>query len=70
MKLFRQIKIYQLQIELGDIFRSDRFQSLIENKYPEHAVLLKKYRDSMIMGLILIILVVSGLILYLMTLSQ
>ena len=67
MKLLNQIKKHQLQIEIKDLVNSDRFVNLIQNKYPEHAELLTKYRESMMVGLGLVILVVLGLTIYIVT---
>lgn len=67
MKLFRQIKTHQLQIELSDLLSTEKFRLLIDQKYPEHAELLNKYRNSMGMGLILIVLVLAGFVFYLMS---
>ena len=65
MKLLNEIKKYQLRIEIKDLVSNDRFDTLINQTYPDHAELLSKYRQSMILGLALVILVVLGLIAYL-----
>ena len=66
MKLMNEIKKHQLRIEIKDLTNKVRFSNLIENTYPEHQELLIKYRQSMMTGLILIIIVVLGLFIYLM----
>ena len=65
MKLFKQVKEHQLRIEFGDLLYGNKFNTLINNTYPEHADLLNKYRQSMMTGLGLIILVVAGLLIFL-----
>jgi hypothetical protein len=66
MKLFKQVKEHELRIEFNDLVKHNNFQTLITETYPDHAALLIKYRQSMMTGLGLIILVVLGLLAFLM----
>ncbi len=60
-----ELKKHNLRIEIRDFLSSDNFKELINNKYPNHAELLIKYRKSMLLSIVLIVLVVSGLAAYL-----
>ncbi len=65
MKLFKEIKKHQLRIELRQLLNKNKFSDLVEVTYPDHAELLNNYRQSMITGLALIILVVLAMFTYL-----
>ena len=66
MKLMTEIKKHQLRIELPDLLNTHRFKTLTQKTYPSHAELLTKYRRSMMMGIILIIIVVISLTAYIL----
>lgn len=70
MKLMNQIKQHQLRIEMKDLLSSARFDHLTSEVYPEHADLLKNYRNSMLAGLGLIVAVVFAFVIYFMNQSN
>lgn len=64
MKIFKQIKTHQLQISMSDLLVNNKFNHLVNSRYPEHADLLNNYRRSMFTGLMLMIIVVVALTLF------
>lgn len=62
MKLMKEIKKHQIRLEISDLLNQNKFNHLIQTTYPQHADLIKKYRSSMALGLILVVVVVASLV--------
>lgn len=65
MKIIKEIKREEIYFDTGEILSTRRFQALITNRYPQYADLLKRYRQSMLFGLVLIVIVVITMAAYL-----